>query len=195
MRLRALGDASKHTEQGEEFLKATGSTLEILEAVPQKAPAWHTVGKGEQKHGINYSCKLSNAHGSYSFDFWGSIRDAEMVKLAEEVQNAFFMDTPLYFHVSDFLKEKTGTGLNRLGNRTKKEVISRVREAVKPTSYTILTALHDDAGASFEDFCSSYGYDTDSRSAERAYKAVCEQERQMRKLYDRAELEALQEIT
>lgn len=41
---------------------------------------------------------------------------------------------------------------------------------------------------------SEYGYDIDSRTAEKTYKAVIEQDRQLRRLYDREELEQLEAI-
>lgn len=45
-----------------------------------------------------------------------------------------------------------------------------------PSEYDILSCLAlDNPCDSFEDFCSNYGYDTDSRKAERTYKAVVKQ--------------------
>ena len=43
----------------------------------------------------------------------------------------------------------------------------------KPTAYAILACLTKYDPGTFEDFCSDYGYDEDSRKAERIYKAVC----------------------
>lgn len=44
--------------------------------------------------------------------------------------------------------------------------------AKEPTMYDVLSCLEKYAHPTFEDFCSEYGYDTDSRTAERTYKAV-----------------------
>lgn len=181
--LRKLGDASKYDEQGMVFLKETGSTLEVIETVPQKAPQW---AKDEEKHGIQYACKISNARGSYSFDFWGSIADAEKIEDAMHET-----DSHRFFRASKYLEEKTGKKLMRFSQKRNE---TAMREAVKPSAYAVLTALHDSAGESFADFCASYGYDEDSRTAERVYHAVMEQERNMRRLYTHDELEALQEI-
>lgn len=45
----------------------------------------------------------------------------------------------------------------------------------KPTAYNILACLTKYDPGTFEDFCSDYGYDEDSRKAERIYKAVCKE--------------------
>ena len=45
----------------------------------------------------------------------------------------------------------------------------------EPTMYDILACLTKYDPGSFEDFCSEYGYDEDSRTAERTYKAVCKE--------------------
>ena len=42
----------------------------------------------------------------------------------------------------------------------------------KPTASYILACLTKYDPGTFDDFCSDYGYDTDSREAERIYKAV-----------------------
>ena len=43
----------------------------------------------------------------------------------------------------------------------------------EPDMYSILSCLTKHDPETFENFCSDYGYDTDSRTAERTYKAVC----------------------
>lgn len=42
----------------------------------------------------------------------------------------------------------------------------------EPTEYDILACLEKYDVGSFEDFCLEFGYDTDSRKAEKTYKAV-----------------------
>ena len=41
-----------------------------------------------------------------------------------------------------------------------------------PTAYDVLAALTKYDPENFDNFCSEYGYDTDSRKAEKIYKAV-----------------------
>lgn len=63
-----------YKKQGEDFLKDTETTLEVVEAVPQRMPLWCKEG---EKHGIQYSVTLKNARYSYTFDFWDSIANKE----------------------------------------------------------------------------------------------------------------------
>lgn len=44
-----------------------------------------------------------------------------------------------------------------------------------PTAYDVLTCLEKYEYQNFEDFCSAYGYDSDSRSAEKIYKACAKE--------------------
>lgn len=46
---------------------------------------------------------------------------------------------------------------------------------IKPTEYNVLTCLVKYDPETFENFCSEYGYDNDSISALKTYKAVCKE--------------------
>jgi len=48
-------------------------------------------------------------------------------------------------------------------------------EAKEPTMYDVLACLQKYDVGSFEDFCSNFGYDENSRNSERTYKAVCKE--------------------
>lgn len=63
-----------------------------------------------------------------------------------------------------------------------------------PSEYDILACLTKYDPYTFEDFCSSYGYDEDSRSAEKTYNAVCEEWQNISQLFTEEQIEQLQEI-
>lgn len=63
-----------------------------------------------------------------------------------------------------------------------------------PTAYDVLACLTKYPVYSFEDFCSEYGYDTDSRKAYKTYKAVKREWENVDKLFTSEEIELLQEI-
>lgn len=134
-----------YNQQAEDFLIKNDLTLSFRVAVPQKAPIWQ---KGNEQHGVNYWCVLSNKNGkSYGFDYWGSIKD----------------------------KENDAKGYPKA-----------------PTAYDILASLDTYSdGYTFEDFCTTYGYDEDSRLAEKIYKAV---QYQTEKLKEILTLEAQEEL-
>jgi hypothetical protein len=64
----------------------------------------------------------------------------------------------------------------------------------EPTLYSVLTCLQKYDVGTFEDFCSELGYDEDSRTAERVYKAVVKEFEAMRRLFTSEELEVLEMI-
>lgn len=67
-------------------------------------------------------------------------------------------------------------------------------EQKAPRPYDILTCLTKYDPETFSDFCACYGYDEDSRSAERTYKAVVKEYNSLSRLYTPDELEAMAEI-
>ena len=139
---------TNYKQQAKDFLTKNNLTLNIRQAVPQKAPLWQ---KGNENHGVNYYCTLSNKDGKhYAFDFWGSIKDKE----------------------NDF------RGF-----------------AKAPTVYDILACLDTyNDGYTFEDFCTYYGYDTDSITAEKTYKAVQYQTEKLKEILTKEQQDELNEI-
>jgi len=64
----------------------------------------------------------------------------------------------------------------------------------KPTAYDVLSCLQKQDVGTFENFCSEFGYDEDSRKAEKIYNAVCKEWDNVKMLWSDAEIEKLQEI-
>lgn len=71
---------------------------------------------------------------------------------------------------------------------------SIAEDSNEPTLYDVLTCLQKYDVGTFEDFCSDYGYDTDSRTAFKTYKAVVKEFQAMERLFNSEELEVLQMI-
>lgn len=63
----------------------------------------------------------------------------------------------------------------------------------KPTMYDVLTCIEKYDHPTFEDFCGDYGYDTDSRKAERTFKAVQKEYKAVERLFGDI-MDELQEI-
>ncbi len=71
---------------------------------------------------------------------------------------------------------------------------SIVNSGEVPTAYDVLACLTKYEVGTFEDFCSEFGYDTDSRSAEKTYLAVKDEWLNISRLYNDEELEQLRGI-
>lgn len=63
-----------------------------------------------------------------------------------------------------------------------------------PSEYDILSCLTKYEPGTFENFCADYGYDNDSRKAEKIYQAVLNEWQNIKMLFTDAEIEELQEI-
>lgn len=68
------------------------------------------------------------------------------------------------------------------------------QDKIAPSAYDVIACLTKYDPFSFENFCSDFGYDTDSRSAERTYKAVKKEWNQVSKFFTPQEIEEMQEI-
>lgn len=65
--------------------------------------------------------------------------------------------------------------------------------AEEPSEYDVLACITKYDPGSFEDFCGEFGYDTDSRRAERTWKAVSREWRQVERVFGGV-LDELREI-
>lgn len=74
-----------------------------------------------------------------------------------------------------------------------KEYCRKVK-GTPPTAYDVLACLQKYGVGTFEDFCSEFGYDTDSRNVKKTYKAVVKEYNNVCKLWSDEEIEQLQEI-
>jgi len=63
-----------------------------------------------------------------------------------------------------------------------------------PTAYDILASLTKYEVGDFDNFCSEYGYDIDSRKAYKTYKTVLKEWKNVDRLFSSEQIELLQEI-
>ena len=61
----------------------------------------------------------------------------------------------------------------------------------EPTLYDVLTCLQKYDVGTFKNFCDDFGYDNDSRTAEKTYKSVVKEFKAMERLFNSEELEVL----
>jgi hypothetical protein len=66
-----------------------------------------------------------------------------------------------------------------------------------PTAYDVLACISSEVYCpdDFEEFCSEYGYDTDSRKAEQTFKAVVKQAESLRRIFTSELLDKLAEVS
>ena len=66
---------------------------------------------------------------------------------------------------------------------------------IAPRPYDVLSCLQKYEVGTFQDFCSDFGYDTDSRKAYKTYKAVLKEWKNIELLFTPEQIEQLQEIS
>ena len=72
--------------------------------------------------------------------------------------------------------------------------IARTQRGAKPNEYDVLVCLTKYEPGTFENFCGDFGYDTDSRRAEKTYKAVLKEYAEVCRIWTEAERAELAEI-
>jgi hypothetical protein len=141
-----------------------------------------------------YTITLSRGKRSYTFEFGQSINNSGFY------YTVGVRKTPLdrKYLAKDYFK---GKQLGLIGTirmqdssfspQCKSDTIHYPKE---PTMYDILTCLQKYDIGTFKDFCSEFGCDENSRTAEKTYKAVEKEFKAMQSLFSDEELEVLSYI-
>ena len=173
-----------YEHQAIDFLNATETTFkaEFLKN------DFHFDGD-ESKRDI-YKITLKRGARKYSFNFGQSI--AKSTKVADKLNGREFTmsgksagnHSYKYLYPERFPKNKAEARFGEF----------KIIDGTPPTAYDVLACLQKYDVGSFEDFCGDFGYDTDSRTALKTYKAVCKEYDKVCALWSDAEIEQLQEI-
>lgn len=134
-----------------------------------------------------YSLNLDVKGESYSFEFGQSIVNSDHWEIQDSKgRNINIMNN--YFVTEDKVKGE----IKKIQKLDKLKAVFIKGSA--PTLYDVLTCLQKYEVGSFKDFCENFGYDEDSRTTEKIYKAVVKEFQAMERLFATDELEILSEI-
>ena len=75
-----------------------------------------------------------------------------------------------------------------------KNDLTKLKAEAVPDEYNVLACLQKYDVGTFEDFCSGFGYDEDSRTAERVYIAVTKEYKDLTRIFTEEQMEELREI-
>jgi hypothetical protein len=135
----------------------------------------------------NYTITLSRpGKRPYIFTFSTSINDS-WYYTDEGHMSKKHKGLPLRLDIDKFMLEY----LNQPQFAFGRYIINQTKTA--PSLYSVLTCLTKQDPGSFEDFCADYGYDTDSRAAEKIWYDAREEGRAVEALFSDC-LEELEEI-
>lgn len=164
-----------YEKQAEKFLADTNSTLTI-EFLKND---YHFDGDKDKRD--IYTCTLKRGSRKYKFNFGQSISNSQHYQ-GKGTKNTFSLNgSPII-------------GNKRIIDLDMYMPYLFLVEGKKPTAYDILACLTKYNPYTFEDFCSEYGYDTDSRRAKKTYKAVQKEYNSLAAMYSDSEMELMAEI-
>lgn len=172
---------NNYEQQAADFLEKTGSNIEI------KFLKYDKHFEDDKEPRDVYTVTLSRGSRSYTFNFGNSLNDSGFYYtkgVKKYPIDRKYLNAP---NLVSVIKRADWD----FQNNGKSDTIHR---PVEPTAYDILACLQKYEVGTFEDFCSNFGYDTDSRKAEKIYKAVLNEYAQLCTLYTDAEMEQMQEI-
>lgn len=167
---------NEYTKQALDFLEKTNATCKIEFGGCAVNYDW------KEKDCRNfYNVTLSTTRGTMNFVFWDSIYNTELSKMTvEEYAKKRFKREYCYL---------TGSDKARARNELKEKKVSAI-----PTAYDVLTCLQRYDPGTFEEFCSEFGYDEDSKTADKIYIAVIREYKQLERIFTPEQMKELQEI-
>ena len=167
---------TEYTKQAEKFLQDANATMKI----EFQGRAINTMWKEKQPRNL-YAVTITTPRGSYTFDFWDSLHNTETMQMTNEQ------------YARKHLRRRWEDMNYYEQVKAQKELAKKQKEA-RPDCYDVLACLTKYDPGTFEDFCAEYGYDEDSRTAERIYIAVQNEFANLKRIFDPEQLEAMQEI-
>lgn len=187
--MKKTEEPSEYEKQANDFLEKTGATITSNYGGHQK----HFDGDKEAR-GIYVVTIKRDGKTPMSFNFGQSINDSwswrAMKARGHKLENVGFLDKAnkdaRYLSAISEGREIDFDAMGR--SYSLKKVIKA------PTAYDILACLTKYNPGTFEDFCGDFGYDTDSRSAEKTYHAAMKEYGDLAQIFSPEELEEMEEI-
>lgn len=169
-----------YQKQGTDFLKKTGTTMEVN---------FNRQGKyfdGDKDERDIYDITLTKGERSYTFQFGQSIAHSGRF---------IVYDNPARGMSQGVWSERLKRIVAPRDDYPMQRKWGKNKDFQAPTPYDVLACLTKYDPGTLQNFCSEFGYDTDSKRAEKTYKAVKDEYISLCRLFSDAELELMQEIS
>lgn len=179
-KLQEMADNSQYNEAGELFLKETGAEL----IVNFKKHGLH-FGDDKDTRDI-YTVTIKRNSREYTFDFGQSINNSGFYVMVG--RNKKDIDRK-------YLESKNIKSIVKSMNWDFNPTLDKIHFPTAPNAYSVLSCMTKYDPGDFKNFCDDFGYDTDSRKAEKTYNAVMQEWLNMQRMFTNDELEAMSEIS
>lgn len=168
---------NEYLERAKNFLNKANAKCEIVYGGISRNENW----KEKEKRNW-YDVTITTPRGKMTFTFWDSIHNTEISTMTFE---EYAKKKLKYNRVEDM----------SYGEKVKaKNDLVRLKVKAVPNEYDVLACLEKYDPGTFEDFCSEFGYDEDSKTAERIYIAVIKEYKDLTKIFTEEQMEELSEI-
>lgn len=168
---------TEYQAQAKSFLANCKATMEI-NFVGREIPS-HWLG--ETKPHNKYQFTITTPKGKYTSYFLDSLYNTEVSEMTADD-----LACKRYKARYDVLRGYERTNVLR--------ELRKLKENAIPTEYDILAAVEKYSYDSFSDFCSEFGYSTDSISARETFLACGEEYAGLRRIFTEEQMEMLREI-
>lgn len=174
---------TNYEKQAMDFLEKTGCKMTITYKENRK------YFPNDKETRDVYDIKIERGKRVWKFEFGNSITNSEFVavygkrryKIPSEMRTK--SNEEIAWYVKRNLQYDFGT-----------VKADRIIRPVAPSEYDVLSCLTKYEPGSFVDFCSEYGYDLDSKNADRVYAGVKEEWMNVCMIWNDDEIEELREI-
>ena len=168
---------NEYLEHAKNFLNKANAKCEIVYGGISRNENW----KEKEKRNW-YDVTITTPRGKMTFTFWDSIHNTKISTMTFE---EYAKKKLKYNRVEDMsYREKVKA----------KNDLARLKADAVPNEYDVLACLEKYDPGTFEDFCSEFGYDEDSKTAERIYIAVIKEYKDLTKIFTEEQMEELSEI-
>ena len=159
-----------------DFLEATKTKIMIEPIGFMINKVWE-----ETKPRMTYKVTLFNPNWKYTFIFYDSIKNSEILRM----------------DIFNFTKKRYNRYLENMSCYERilvEKELFKLKEKAKLNEYGILYCLNKIDPGTFKEFCREYGYDEDSISARNIYIGMIEEYKNLQKLFTEEQLNELIEI-
>lgn len=131
-----------------------------------------------------YLVTITRGRRSFSFNFGQSVIDSQYYqdKIPERTYSLCGKSRTGNYSINDLNKYQSG------GQQL------TLKKGKTPTEYAILACFTKSDPGSLEDFCSDFGYNADSKTADEIYEAVKQEWKNVQTIWTDEEISELQEI-
>ena len=167
-----------YEKQATDFLKRTSVSIDINFSHNGK----HFYNDNQVRD--IYNITIKRGERKFTYEFGQSIINSQYYQ--DKIPNRTYS-----------LDGKSRTGNYSINDLNKYNSIGsqiKLVKGIEPTEYDILSCLTKYNPVTLEDFCSEFGYSTDSKSAEKIYLSVKEEWTNVQNIWTDKEIEILREI-